>query len=544
MKKRANLKTLALGGMVAVVALSPAGMAQTPGSYKGNPAEECKALAQPGRLPAIRITSATLIADGSGMALPPFCEVVGEASPAPGSRIGMVFRLPVNWNGKMLGIGGGGFAGNITVAGAAKGLARGYATFQTDTGHSSPMPWDTAWAVNSDGTPNTQALLDFGFRAVHLTTQNAKTMVAAFYGAAQKYTYFEGCSQGGRQAIVASQRYPSDYDGIIAGAPAFSDNARISMSLISRALRAPESKLSRPQIKLVNDAALRACDGIDGLKDGIIDNPAKCGWDPAELTCKAGEEGDSCLSRSQVIAVRSAYADHAGADGKTIAYGLPRGSELSSFPWFLALKEDSQKETGYPYFGPAAGSAPDTDWNSNDVLASYYNAKNSLFDLTYYAENPDISSFASRGGKLLMWHGLYDLLLPPQPFIDYYDSMRRVTATQLNALGFRKPVDDSVQLFTAVGVSHCMGGVGPSDFDGLTALENWVEKGQRPTRLIAKSASPQMAAMAAAFFNEVPADNHVPMSRPMCPWPSLPHYNGKGDLNDAASFSCTARARE
>lgn len=535
----AKYKSFVLIGLLSSVpAMSAAESARAPAaegaSVPVDAAARCGALAHSNRFAAFTVKSAALVTNGSGMPLPPFCEVVAQASPAPGSQIGMVFRLPINWNGKMLGLGGGGFAGNVTLMAALPGLARGYATFQTDTGHPSAMPWDTAWAVNPNGTPNTESLIDFGFRAVHETTQNAKTAVKAFYGSAQQYTYFQGCSQGGRQAIVASQRYPADFDGIIAGAPAFSDGARVSMSMISRAFRAPESKLSRPQIKLVNSAVLRACDGKDGAVDGIIDNPAQCNWDPAELSCKAGASGDSCLSAQRVTAVRSAYANHSGPDGKVIAYGLPRGSELSSFPWFIGLKQDSQVETGYVNFAPAAGFQRDTDWNSNDVLASHEAQKNSLFDLIYYAENLDISRFANRGGKLLIWQGMYDQLLPPWAFFDYYDAMRRVTAVQLASSGDKTRVEDAAQLFTAVGVAHCMGGPGPSDFDGLTALENWVEKGEKPTRLIAKAASPQMVSMAASFFNDVPNDRPLPNSRPMCPWPTLPHYNGRGDGAGAA----------
>lgn len=549
MNRSANLKFHVLRGLCfSIAVMSTGGNVQAReaagASVSGNPAAQCEALARSGRFAAFSVKSAILVTNGGGVQLPAFCEVVAQASPAPGSQIGMVFRMPVNWNGKMLGLGGGGFAGNVTLMAAMQGLARGYATFQTDTGHPSAMPWDTAWAINPDGTPNTQPLIDFGFRAVHETTENAKALVKEFYGHAQKYTYFQGCSQGGRQGMVASQRYPVDFDGIIVGAPGFSDTARISMSLISRAFRAPESKLSRPQIKLVNNAVLRSCDGKDGVTDGIIDNPGRCRWDPAELSCKGGATGDSCLAPQQVAAVRSAYADHAGADGKLIAYGLPRGSELSSFPWFVALKEDSQKETGYFNFAPAAGLPRDTDWNSNDVLASYETQKNSLFGMIYYAENPDISRFAGRGGKLLMWHGMYDQLLPPSAFYDYYEAMQRVTAGQLAASGNKHRFDDAVQMFTAVGVAHCMGGPGPSDFDGLTALENWVEKGRKPTWLVAKAASPQMVAMAASFFGEVPADRPSSASRPMCPWPTLPQYSGKGDPNDAASFSCKASARK
>ncbi len=498
----------------------------------------CASLAQPGRFPAAKVISATVIPADAATMSPEFCEVVAETSPDASSKIGLVFRLPENWNGKLLGLGGGGFAGNVTLVEALPALARGYSTLQTDAGHPSAQPWDTSWAVKTDGTPNVSSLLDFGFRAVHEMAVIGKQVVTAYYGRPIRHAYFQGCSQGGRQGMEESQRYPTDFDGIISGAPAFNDESRVSMSLISRAFRPVPSKLSRVQIQLVNSAVLRACDSSDGLADGIINNPRLCRWDPAELTCKSKKADDTCLTLPQVAAVRAAYADHTGPSGQVTAFGLPRGSELSSFPFFMAMTHDSQTVTGYNNLGVSAGLKPDTDYDSNDVLADHEEQRNSLFGVTYLAENPDISAFVQRGGKLLLWQGLYDQLLPPQALFDYYANLQRVTHAQLAATGDDSKLNDGVVLFAAVGVAHCFGGAGPSDFDGLSVLENWVEKGETPTRIVAHQLSPQMTAMAAAMMGNLPRTTPDVMTRPLCRWPALPLYKGAGDPNDAANFEC------
>lgn len=501
--------------------------------------ERCENLGRSGQFHQTTVRSTRLLSPDQNSGAPEICEIVASISVNAASTIGVVYRFPSDWNQKIVGLGGGGFAGNVRLDASLPALIQGYATMQTDTGHSATEPWNTEWAVRDDGSTNVEGLIDFGHRSVHEMTVLGKTMADVYYGGAPKRSYFQGCSQGGRQGMVASQMYPQDFDGIISGAPAFNDVSRVSMSLISRAFLPEAAKLSASQISQVNAAALAACDGLDGVGDGIISNPDACSWDPEELVCQGGGEAGACLSASQVAAVRSAYSDKRDPDGDVAAFGLARGSELSSFPWFMALKQDSQLETGYQNFASAAGFPTDTDFNTNDVIASHEAQKGSLFDQLYVADNPDLSEFVKEGGKLILWHGLYDQLLPPEPLIAYYQDMMRVTSETLAAeSGLVGKVEDSVQLFTAVGVSHCLGGAGPSTFDGLAVLDAWVEQDAKPTRIVATQPPPAMAAMISSMMGELPRQTPDTMTRPLCPWPSLPQYIGEGRIEDAQNFEC------
>lgn len=500
--------------------------------------EKCGSLGQAGRFKKTSVSSAALFPADEVSGAPEICEVTARVSPNEASTIGVVYRFPSNWNHKVVGLGGGGFAGNVRLDAAIPALMDGYATMQTDTGHPAAEPWNTEWAVETDGSPNVEGLIDFGYRAVHEMAVLGKGMAEAYYGQPPARSYFQGCSQGGRQGMVASQKYPQDFDGIIAGAPAFNDVSRVSMSLISRAFLPQNAKLSDDQIQLVNKAALNACDGTDGTIDGIVTQPDACSWDAQELLCRADQGVGECLSPAQVAAVRSAYSDKPGPDGRTAAYGLARGSELSSFPWFMALEQDSQLETGYQNFAAAAGLPSDTDFNTNDVIASHEMQKGSLFDQLYVADNPDLSEFVKGGGKLILWHGLYDQLLPPEPLIDYYEKMLQVTSASLASGPSTRKVEDSVQLFTAVGVSHCFGGAGPSTFDGLSVLDAWVEQGMKPTRIVATQPPPELAAMISTMMGDLPRQTPDTLTRPFCPWPELPRYSGEGDVNDSGNFVC------
>jgi feruloyl esterase len=500
--------------------------------------ERCENLQLSRYMPHASLETVRMVPADETTGAPPMCEIAGRISPNEASTIGVVYRFPVIWNHKIVGLGGGGFAGNVRLDAALPALIKGYATMQTDTGHAAAEPWNTVWAVEEDGTPNVEGLIDFGYRAVHEMTVLGKDLAMAYYGQLPARSYFQGCSQGGRQGMVAAQKYPQDFDGIIAGAPAFNDVARVSMSLISRAFLAENAKLSVSQIQLVNRAALGACDGEDGLVDGIVSFPDACSWNPQELLCAPGTSGDECLLPAQVAAVQSAYSDKRNADGKIVAYGLARGSELSSFPWFMALDQDSQLETGYYNFASAAGFPPDVDFRTNDVIASHEAQKDSLFDRIYTADNPDLSEFVKGERKLLLWHGWYDQLLPPEPLIDYYQEALEVSDQRLLANSSPRKSEESVQLFTAIGVSHCLGGAGPSTFDGLAVIDAWVESGEKPTRIVATQPPPAMAAHARALLGELPRLTPDTMTRPLCPWPQLPQYDGEGRPETAESFVC------
>jgi len=529
---RAHITILVTSGVVLLAACAGSDVSKLGKPVTEVSAAKCNGFTSTERLAGTNVQTVRYVPSNEPAGVPGFCEIVANVSPAESSHIGMVYRFPGNWNGKIVGLGGGGFAGNVRFETALPALVAGYATMQTDTGHAATEPWNTEWAVRKDGSPNEEGLTDFGHRAVHEMTLLGKSLAEQYYGVAPKRAYFQGCSQGGRQGMVASQMYPQDFDGIISGAPAFNDVSRVGMSLISRAFLPDAAKLSTAQIRLVNAAALGACDRLDGVVDGIITEPDACSWDPQELACPSGTVADSCLSESQVIAVRSAYSNKRGPDGSVAAYGLARGSELSSFPWFMALKQDSQLETGYSNFAAAAGFPSDTDFNTNDVIASHEAQKGSLFDRLYVAANPDLSEFVGGGGKLILWHGLYDQLLPPEPLIGYYQKMLQVTSEKLTAEGSPARAKDSV------GVSHCLGGAGPSTFDGLAILDAWLEQDVKPTRIVATQPPPAMAAMISSMMGEMPRQTPDNMTRPLCPWPELPRYSGEGDVNASENFVC------
>jgi len=248
--------------------------------------DACAGLAAGPSTRGTTIVSASTVAANPVTHLPAFCEVHATISPVEGSHIGAVYRLPATWNGKVLGVGGGGFAGNVTIQAAAAGLSRGYAVIENDLGHPSPGGLDHAFAIAAPGRPNTEAIIDFGHRATHLATTVGKEIIARFYGRAIQRAYWQGCSTGGRQGLAEVQRYPDDYDGVIAGAPVYSPVVYSSAILRVQAFHAtPGSNLLPAQVPLIQSAVLAACDKQDGVADGIMSDPRTCAWDPRELQC-------------------------------------------------------------------------------------------------------------------------------------------------------------------------------------------------------------------------------------------------------------------
>jgi feruloyl esterase len=468
-----------------------------------------------------------------------FCEIDATAHPTAGSHIGIVVRMPDPWNGKLLGLGGGGMAGNVALEsqnplpGALDNLAKGYATAQNDTGHASPSLWDTSWAKLPDGNPNWDGLEDFAFRAVHLMTVWAKKVVQQYYDAPARQSYFMGCSTGGRQALMEVQRFPQDYDGVVSGAPVYDQRVAASMVATSRALIAGGRRLTQHQTRLVNDAVLRACDADDGLKDGIVGNPLRCEWDPAQLACKPGQSEDQCLSTAQVEGLRRAYSNIRAPDGSVAVFGLPRGSELTSVPLFASLTDDLPNAVGMSNLKAVQFEDPHYDFANWDPPRDLDQQRTTPYAFMLDATNPDISPFLLRGGKLILWHGLYDGLPRAADSIDYYQTMSRVTGVQLKARGSSLAVTDSARLFLAQGVAHCFGGPGADTFDMVSTLDAWREKGQAPERIPARRATAD-------------AQPHAPIerrvgTRPLCAFPALPRYRAGTDPTLESSFACSAQ---
>ena len=464
--------------------------------------------------PNTKISSAKVVA-ASGKT-PAYCEVAGVISPVKGSHIGVVYRLPDNWNGKLLGLGGGGWAGDLRLVAAEPGLARGYATAQTDAGHDTANLWDTSFASNP------AAVDDFAHRGIHLMTTTGKLVVAKYYGQAQKKAYFQGCSTGGRQGLMEVQRYPDDYNGVIAGAPVYTLTTQTMALLRSQTFAHSGASVTPAQLAHLNEAVLAACDAPDGVKDGFVTDPRACTFDPAKVQCKAGETSESCLSATQVAAVRSVYTGVKTSSGEFASYPLSRGSELG-WDRFIATSKPADgtalatTSAGAGLGGLRAALFGKANFDLMQFSADrdYKRVRASKFAQTYEAKNPNIAPFLSNGGKLLLWHGFDDPGPSPLATIDYYENVERVTGNKGGKL------DAGLRFYIAPGVYHCRGGPGADTFDSLGALDEWVEKGKPPDTIVATRADGKL-------------------SRPLCRYPTLPKYKGKGDPNSAENFECRA----
>jgi feruloyl esterase len=477
--------------------------------------QNCADLTKPGLFPNTLVQTAAVVAADAKTGLPAYCEVTALITPVPGSRITAIYRLPENWSGRLLGLGGGGWAGNLNLSmplpgpgrAADLGLPRGYATAQTDGGHSSTDPLDISWIPN-----NPEAVTDFSHRAIHEMTVLGKQIVASYYGRAVTKSYYQGCSTGGRMGMMETQRYPDDYDGVVAGAPVYSLLVQSSNVVRDQIFKAPGAAIPIERMKLVNDAVLSACDAADGLKDGVVTDPRRCDWDPKSLQCKSGVIDSSCLTSPQVEALNKAYRTVRTRAGIVGNYGLTRGSEAGWNPFVPTIPGPRHVLNGdlgnlIPLmFGRPAAGVSGFDPAKFDIETQQAAIHRTPFAAEYEARSTDLSKFFGRGGKLLLWHGFNDPGPSPFATIDYYE--RAVKANGATNL----------RLFVVPGVHHCMLGPGADTFDPLTAMEQWVEKGQAPETMVAKNT-------AAGF------------ERPVCAWPKLPYYRS-GDPASANSFVC------
>jgi feruloyl esterase len=473
----------------------------------------CGTLAASAGLHDTTIVSAKSVAADREKHLPAFCEIRATISPVSGSKIGAVYRLPKEWNGKVLGIGGGGFAGNLRLDAAADGLARGYAVIQNDMGHPSESALDPSFALDAQGKPNVEGIVDFGHRATHLATTVGKDVATTLYGRAPERAYWQGCSTGGRQGLAEVQRYADDYDGVIAGAPVYTPLTYSNAILRVQAFHArPESNLLSEHVPLIHDAVMAACDAQDGVKDGILEDPRSCSWDPGALACGAGAAGAACLTPAQVETVRRVYAGVKTSDGKLAAMPLMRGGESDWVTRMIGTPAQPlgvNSVLGAPFMTYIVKADPKYDLMSFDPERDMAALDGGIAAAHVHQQNPDLAAFVGRGGKLLLWHGFNDPGPSPLSTIAYFDAVNaKVPAAK-----------DSVRLFLAPGVLHCRGGDGPDQIDTLTAMERWVEQGEAPARIVATKAS-------------------SPLSRPLCAYPATAKYKGSGDTNDAANFAC------
>jgi pimeloyl-ACP methyl ester carboxylesterase len=447
-----------------------------------------------------------------------FCRVSAHIAPVAGSHIKMQIVLPQKWNRKFLGSGGGGLNGGLFTAPwrLNESAVQGYAGVATDAGHDVAMTAE--WARG-----NPEKMIDYGHRANHLGARVAKAVITAYYGSKPERAYFSGCSNGGRDALMLAQRYPGDYDAIIAGAPANNFTALFTrFARYEQIVRlSPGKDVLGPKLKLVHDAAIRQCDALDGLKDGLIERPAACHADPAALQCKPGQTSN-CLTKREVGAVKAIYADVRTSDGKLVIQGLPVGSE---YEWLqVATSENALGSVfGKEFFSAMVYN--DRDWSmANFNLDKDYPAAVKRLGAVLDATDPDLRPFLAKGGKLLMYHGWDDAAIPAGNSIAYYKEMTRRSGPAAAA---------QTRLFMLPGVAHCAFGHGPDSVDYLAELDRWAETGIAPERMIAsKYETP-------SFFAPDPTEKPK-LTRPVCAWPKVVKYNGSGPVDSAASYSCRA----
>jgi tannase/feruloyl esterase len=466
--------------------------------------------------------------------MPAFCRVAGAIKPSSDSDIRFEVWMPSSgWTGKFQGIGNGGFAGSIAYPQLAAALNRGYATAATDTGHQAGGT-DAKWALGHH-----EKIVDFGYRAVHETAETAKALMVAFYGNGPKRSYFSSCSNGGRQALMEAQRFPADYDGIVAGAPANNFTHLLSAAAWDLvAMAEPGSYIPATKVPAIEAAALAACDASDGVKDGVIENPAQCHFDPSVLLCK-GTESDSCLTAPQVTALKKIYSGPQNAKGQTVFPGYSVGGESGGGGWTTWITGAAPNQSllyafGTNFFQNMVFDKPDWDFKSFQVDHDMKLAD----DKTASALNstdPDLKRFKARGGKLIIYHGWSDAAIPPQNAIDYYKSV----VAKMGA----KDSDAFVRLFMAPGVQHCGGGPGPNMFGQLSgvegdpqhdigrAVEHWVEDGVAPAQVIATK-----------YKTGANPASGVARTRPLCPYPQVAQWKGTGSTDDAANFTCVSAA--
>jgi feruloyl esterase len=438
--------------------------------------------------------------------LPAFCRVAATLKPTSDSDIKIEVWLPAaGWNGKFQAVGNGGWAGTISYPAMATALKRGYATSSTDTGH--------VGATGSFALGHPEKFIDFAYRSEHEMTVKAKAIIDRYYGRAPQRSYWNGCSTGGRQGLAEAQRYPDDYDGIIAGASA---NPRTylnawQISIAQAMLKDPASFIPPAKYPMIHQAVLAACDALDGVKDGLIADPTRCRFDPKSLECQ-GDDGPACLTRAQVTAASIVMSPAKNPrTGDEVFPGLEPGTELA---WAGLVGGPEPVATALDQFKYVVFQDPAWDWRTFDLERDLARAVH-VDGGTINAINPDLTRFARRGGKLLMYHGWSDGSVAPRASVNYYTSV-------VKTMGGPAKTGEWVRLFMVPGMGHCGGGEGPNTFDTVAALEQWVEQGKPPDRIIASRV----------------AGTSVERTRPLCPYPQVAAYVGTGSIDEAASFVC------
>ena len=491
-------------------------------SFSASPifAASCESLASL-KLPDTTITSADTVAAGAFkppaagaapatsqfLTLPGFCRVAAALKPSTDSDIKVEVWLPLtDWNGKFQAVGNGGFAGVISYSALGAAVKAGYASASTDTGHQGNT------AVFALGHP--EKVIDFADRAVHLMTVQAKAIVNAYYGNAPTLSFWNGCSQGGRQGITEAAKYPSDFNAIVAGASGINWMrlliARMVINVIAH--RSEDSYIPPEKYALVHEAVLKACDALDGVKDRVIENPAICHFDPQVLACK-GADGPSCLTAAQVQTARALYSPikNPKTGTEVMPALLQPGSELG---WaILAGPEPIRYST--ETFQYLVFKDPSWDWHRFDPAVDIDRAIKADAGLLEFTD-PNLKPFFDRGGKLFLYHGWADPQVTPMNSVNYFNDVVKKLGPAV--------IGRSIELYMVPGMNHCGGGPGTDSFNKMAAIEQWIADGTAPKQILASHLT----------------NGTVDRSRPLCPYPQVAAYKGSGATDDAANFACKA----
>jgi hypothetical protein len=456
--------------------------------------------------------------------LPTFCRVSLVVVP----KINIEVWLPDQWNNRFQAVGGGGFAGAISWSGLGPVVQSGYATASTDTGHAAAVPalgaLDGSFGFDANGNLAWGLIEDFSYRSLHQLAIKSQALIKAYYGSPAQYTYWNGCSTGGRQGLAMAQRYPNDYDGILAGAPAINWDRFQIAQLWGQTVQKEDAggPIAACKLSLATSAALAACDASDGVADGVLRDPRTCKFDPQALVCGAGQSGCGCLTAGEASAIRKIWDGPRDAQGNLLWYGIERGADFNGLsgpqpfpitPWHYKWVEH------------------DPNFDVGTVTSAQYSkymadAVNLLGDVIG-TNNANLESFHAAGGKVIMWHGWADQLIYPRATVAYYNSVVQASGAQ--------GANEFVRLFMAPGVAHCGGGPGPNVFgqspsngagttqnnDMFKALVRWVEHGTSPEFIIATR-----------------VDNGVTTTRQLCRYPQIATYTGVGNPGDWSNFYC------
>src|SRR5688572_21543412 len=455
---------------------------------------------------------------------PPHCRVTGVITP----EVAFEVNLPDSWNRRFYMTGNGGLAGDAldgpTNADRTAGLSNGFVHARTNTGHDARKEPSGSFILS-----NPQKALDYAYRAVHVTAETAKKIATEYYAQSITFSYWNSCSNGGRQGLLEAQRYPDDFDGIVANAP-WVDQTGFTVGAMWNQKAMSETPVPPAKLNLVAAAVMNKCDAGDGLKDGLIDDPRKCRFDPARdvKACSAGADGPDCLTAAEASTVRRIY-EGPTSQGKPFLYGFEPGSEA------VTTGPNGTTQSGWVgAITPAQPGAKPADFNLAEGVMRYlildppqpnYDAMSFDYDRDPAlaarwskladAKDQDLSKVRKSGGKLIMTYGWADLILQPLMGVRYYESV--VAKNGQKTMDFAR-------LFMIPGMSHCAGGIGPDRNDAVTAVIDWVEKGKAPEQLIASKVT----------------NGQTVRTRPLCPYPQVARYTGQGSIDEAANFRCAA----